>query len=183
MDVKIITPVRRERDLESKMLESLDKALSCNSISWQMCVGPNIANNRNQLIDTSREYNLFWDSDVWMEKPLDTIRALVDRGKSIVCAAYQMRKESKAQLWTAGINGKPYIGMSSTGIHKVSWVGAGFLLVKVSVFEKLQRPYFRHEIVGDEEVSDDIGFCRLAERAGLASWLDCDNSVNHNIGG
>ena len=61
-------------------------------------------------------------------------------------------------------------------------IPTGCLLIRMSVFDKLPRPYFRFE--SNEESGDIIGedyiFCDRARAAGFRVW--CDPALSHEIG-
>lgn len=69
------------------------------------------------------------------------------------------------------------------GMRRISFCGAGFLMVRRDVFRKLRYPYFRHELIesGDaaEMTGEDVGFCLNARDAGIPIHCDFDRPVYH----
>ena len=131
--------------------------------------------------------HLFIDSDMVFNAK-DALK-LIDHDKDIISGAY--RRSDRTEYFNAGYFDKTLPGniekeltTDTKGLHKVDYVGAGFLLVKTSVFSKMEYPWFRHYIIskGDfqSEVSPDYGFCINAKKAGLDIWVDCDTVITHN---
>jgi hypothetical protein len=60
--------------------------------------------------------------------------------------------------------------------YKVAGLPCGFMLIKMSVFDKLEYPYFVSDFRREE--GEDIYFCRAARDAGFDIWLDVDLSRN-----
>jgi len=152
--------------------------------------------NRNSLINDLKsilvyqkpvegyDYFLMLDSDI--EFNLSNIEALINHNKDIVCSPYLMH--GREGIYDCGeflIQGsiKGRYNEDKKGLHVVDWIGAGFMLMKASVFEKMEYPWYRNILVrsGDnqEESSEDIGFCVNAERSNIDVWCDFDNPVGH----
>ena len=70
---------------------------------------------------------------------------------------------------------------SDTEPYIVKAVGGGFLLVKMKVFEKLDRPYFpmEQDEAGKRVVTEDFGFYEEARKKGFNVWVDPLIKVNH----
>ena len=159
------------------------RAVRETGLRYDTCAGPHIWRNRNRLISDIGwwSYYLFWDADVSVANPLEAIGRLILRQKPIIGAAYEMRRDDGLRSYCAAVDGKGHLSMASTGLHAVSWVGAGFLLVEGNVFTKIEKPWFRHEFVGDDQTPEDIGFCMNALRSGFRSYVDCDVVVQHHL--
>ena len=61
-------------------------------------------------------------------------------------------------------------------------IPTGCLLIRMSVFDALAKPYFRYVIdeVGGEIVGEDYVFCDRAREAGFRIW--CDAALSLEIG-
>jgi GT2 family glycosyltransferase len=72
---------------------------------------------------------------------------------------------------------------STNGLVEVDWVGLGFVLIKSSVFSKIEYPWFQSETVSvgefQDSTSEDVGFCRKVKKAGIKIMLDTNIKVNH----
>ncbi len=60
-------------------------------------------------------------------------------------------------------------------------VPTGCTLVKMSVFDKIEKPYFSFEYTkeGIMKMSQDIYFCKKVNKAGLEVWCDPTLEVGH----
>ena len=118
--------------------------------SVSIMIGGYVARNRNELVKTAQEngntHLMFIDND--MVFPPNGILRLLDHDKDIVAGPYNAR----------GVTGKPSVSTVKIGddltshtemefnmgpkLFKCSGVGTGFMLIKTSVFDKLEKPYF-----------------------------------------
>jgi GT2 family glycosyltransferase len=140
--------------------------------------------NKIQKI-TDCESVIFVDADhSFNPKNIDR---LVASPYDIVGAAYWYRQGPTDCLVAGTMRDDGYLTtrLLSTvvGLHRVDWVGGGFVAVKSTVFERLEYPWFRRGVIdnGNEavELGEDIGFCLQAKRAGIQVWVDCDNVIGH----
>jgi hypothetical protein len=57
----------------------------------------------------------------------------------------------------------------------------GVMLIRMSVFDRLTKPYFRIPFVeGEDNYGEDLDFCNRAREAGFQVW--CDVSASNEIG-
>lgn len=123
------------------------------------------------------DYVLFLDSD--MQFPAIALRRLLAHGKEIVGGTYVQREPPHRLL------GKflPDTMLTSDRIHEVEALPAGCLLIKLSVFDGMAKPYFRtqaHEEQGADPAwfeGEDYYFCRVARERGHQIWLDVGLSM------
>lgn len=60
------------------------------------------------------------------------------------------------------------------------WVGAGFMLIDMKVFEKIEPPYFSwKEFPGKKNAGEDEYFCDKVRAAGMKVYVDTDCIVGH----
>lgn len=146
--------------------------------------GSLVAKNRDNAVLAAQGYKcewlLFLDSDLTF--PPDTLERLLAHGKDIVGATYARRTPPHSNL------AKPKDGMSATvnGLVEVDALPTGCLLIRMAVFERLRRPYFRcsaleeGETLGDVQgpatLGEDYNFCRAAKAAGFSVWMDTELS-------
>lgn len=118
------------------------------------------------------DYLLFLDSD--MTFPPNTLARLLAHGKDIVGALYTKR------LPPYEILGAPMPGATpdDAGLLQMQRIPTGCLLIAMSVFTKLERPYFHfginettHNLLGE-----DYAFCDDARTAGVPIWADMNLS-------
>ena len=60
-------------------------------------------------------------------------------------------------------------------LFKCHAIGTGCLLIKLSVFEKIERPWFFFE----ESCGEDIYFCEKAHKSGFDIWCDGMLEIKH----
>jgi len=64
----------------------------------------------------------------------------------------------------------------STGLEEVDACGLAVMLMRTDVVDLLEKPWFRHEWNGTEEVGHDAVFCRRLREAGQRIYIDHDLS-------
>lgn len=115
----------------------------------------------------------FIDSD--MQFPPDTLNKLLAHNKDIVTVEYNRR-----QLPPSPVT-QPLEEKSDTELYKARVIGAGCLLIKLSVFEKIEKPWFNfgRDKTGAIVIGEDTWFSNTARDAGIDSWIDPKIKVNH----
>lgn len=136
-----------------------------------------IANGRNSLVAQAQSVDathmLFLDSD--MVFPQDTIQRLLDHKKYIACATYAQRVPPFRVIGDTLDNKALSV---DTGLIEMSRVPTGCLMIHMSVFDKLKKPYFRggwDETLG-ETLSEDLEWCDRVRKSGFNIWCDVDLS-------
>lgn len=132
-----------------------------------------VAEARNMAVDRAREasaaYLLFLDSD--MIFPQTTLHRLLIHQKDVVGAIYTKRVAPYDLLGTVLPGTNP---PGPDGLVEMQRLPTGCLLIKMTVFETLKRPWFRFET--DEEtgciLGEDYAFCDMARAAGIGLWAD-----------
>jgi len=149
-----------------------------------LLVTDNIAQVRNDYITGDYDLYFFIDSDIIWE--FEDMLRLIDCNKSIIFGTYigHVNKE----VYQCGMYGetsgvyKMRFPIRTTGQKKVDWAGMGFACIEKKVFEKLEFPWFRHQMVkfgnGQREVGEDVGFCMLAAEH-YNIWVDFDIKLKH----
>jgi len=149
----------------------------------------NIINNKSSIVAIARnngvhmaqewgaEYMLFLDSDMVFNR--GTLLRLLAHKKDIVGATYTKRVPPFSILGGALAGGD----IDETGeLAEMSHMPTGCLLIRMAVFEKLSKPYFRFE--NDETTGaitgEDYVFCARARTAGFQVW--CDVVLSREIG-
>ena len=155
-------------------------------------IGGYVAVNRNALVkaaqDNGSTHLMFVDNDQTF-KP-SAMQRLLDHDKDIVCAPYNARPAPGQPLVSVvkmmDENGDlPMDGSHrdfelGAGLNKIGASGTGFMLIKMSVFDKLKRPYFvEWQDENDEHHTEDVDFCIKARKAGFDVWCDPTIPVGH----
>lgn len=142
---------------------------------------------RNTLVEQAQklgvDYLFFLDSDMVFHPW--TLRQLIERDVDIVGGTYVKRRPPNTLLGHA-LDGRlleEAISGTQVGGEKLYEAGAipgGCMLIKMSVFEQLKKPYFQtpaHETDGQVWIEgEDIFFCRVVREAGLKIWIDWPTS-------
>jgi hypothetical protein len=126
-----------------------------------------------EAIEKKSTHIFFIDSD--MEFPPNTLKRLLAHDKDIITVEYNRRKlppESVTQ---------PLEEKSETELYKARVIGAGCLLIKTSVFEKVAKPWFNfgRNSVGEVVIGEDTWFANSARDAGFDVWIDPQLKVGH----
>ena len=149
---------------------------------------------RNRLVSafmlSDCTHMLCVDSDLgW---PAEAIRKMLEKDEEFVAGAYPARNGGGEYCFIPTLTEENKLIISEKGLIQTEYLPAGFLLIKRSVFEKMQlhfpQLYFtpRHEsapeqtgyMFFDTEVwqsqawGEDYVFCRRAREAGITIWTD-----------
>ena len=154
-------------------------------------VGNHVSFNRNDCVDVARRNNseriLFIDSD--MIFPPSGVVRLYDHDKDIVGANYNMRgnptigNPGDCTVKMADAKGNMLAGPASmlpNQLFKAHALGTGFMMIKMSVFDKFPRPYFylKDNGTGDPH-TEDIQFCMDAHNYGFDTWVSPTIQLGH----
>nr|WP_198983057.1 glycosyltransferase [Herbaspirillum sp. ASV7] len=147
--------------------------------------GSMIANNRNRLVEEARalgvDYMFFLDSDIVVHPY--TLRRLLDLDKDIVGGTY-VQRDVPHRLLGKSVSGvmldEAMQGMAvdQSEAMEVGALPGGCLLIKMSVFDDLQQPYFQTPTHAAEDgrhawiEGEDYFFCRTAREAGHQVFVD-----------
>src|SRR5512146_3211807 len=105
-------------------------------------LGIYIAALRQQAVTLARQagasHLLFIDAD--MRFPEDTLDRLIAHDKDVVCAKYVQR--TFPDWWVARTGGASISSVGRSGLESVDSVGCGVMLIRLSPFDYLPRPWF-----------------------------------------
>jgi hypothetical protein len=151
-------------------------------MSVQIGRGSSICQNRNTLVHVARKENadfiLFIDNDMsfpWFAA--DRMAHIADeRGIDVLGCNYLFK--SPPHNWMA----IPRKGCEAlAAIDEVERLPTGMMLIRMSVFDQLEQPYFNYDAYTNEEglnnvSSEDYYFCDRAREKGIKIWIDTDLS-------
>lgn len=160
-------------------LYNLADVLSGHEIKHKLFLSPGtlIANQRHELVLAAKEWAathvLFIDSDIEFN-PKHVIN-LIQFDEEIVGAAYSKRVEPiittawhKIDDWNSSVKVE-----DQTDSHiKVAAMALGFCLIKTTVFDKLELPWFQLGFHHNQYTGEDIEFFRKCGAADIDIWLD-----------
>lgn len=134
--------------------------------------------SRSMLVERAQEnksdYILFLDSD--MVFPPDTLKRLLAHDKDIICATYCRREGTTEPMGCDAL--WQQIPADAIGVGEAGRVPMGVMLIKMSVFDKMTKPYFRWGINEGRSdiVGEDAEFCDRARNMGYKVWVDMELS-------
>lgn len=142
--------------------------------------GSRICVNRNALVEMAKKSDsthiLFIDADMVFEP--DVVAKLLDHDKDFVCATACKRDGSGKAIGSFMIGGpdKPTEYVKG-GLIEAKIIGLPLALIKMSVFDKLKKPYFAEPPLDNGDAQgEDIYFCSNVIASGLKIWCDVDIS-------
>lgn len=152
---------------------------------------------RNILVDIAIKNNIdyiFWiDSDIIL--PTDILKGLLEDNQDIICGYYIKKIEGKriCELFGANPNDPesevtPNILEEdlpkTNGIYNIKACGFGCTLIKTEVFKKMletnpEELCFDYIWKKDKMCSEDILFCKKAEKIGFKTFVDTKYRCGH----
>lgn len=145
---------------------------------------------------------LFIDADI--DWPEGAIVRLLERDRDIVAATYPMKVEPSQWTFAPLLPSIEELEVDEAGLVEIAACGAGFLLIKRSVFERMMaaHPELRYEgsgsstpgaepylhdffsvrIVDGTLLGEDFSFCRRWRDLGGQIWLDPTIILGHHGG-
>jgi len=130
---------------------------------------------RNQIVEAARlakaTHLLFLDSDLTF--PPDTLARLLAHGKDIVGGLYTQRVPPHHPLGMT-LEGE-HVAVTN-GLRPMKSMPTGCLLIRLSIFDQLPKPWFNTGTDGDKILGEDFMFCERARQAGFEIWCDGDLS-------
>lgn len=142
-----------------------------------------VHNYREQLVEralaSGATHLMFIDSDMTFLP--DAVPTLLSRHQDIVGAPYVWKTpphENIVKLIRGGelVSAGYDVGRQPFPCYSV---GTGFMLVKMTVFSKVDPPWFRIEQEGQKMIGEDVSFCRRAAEAGCSVWCDPTIPIGH----
>jgi len=186
-------PIKTQKTIDA--LKTYDKSkidFQIFIISGTHCVrGRNIASQaepRNSIapLKQTLPYDYFLSMDDDNSFSPELVERLIEADKDIIGGAYPTR-ESDNYIVGAPVGARycreDWFTVSDKGLKEALWVGAGCLLIKKKVFETMEYPWWRNNIlrVGDQAdvCTEDVSFCQDAVKAGFKVFIDLCNRAEH----
>ncbi len=162
-------------------------------------IGCDLIGSRTRLVKQAiamrGTHMLFIDHDMYFPPPLNPVTGkkenpiarLLSHNKDVVGVAYNFRslplRSTAIPLEAKPIDGKFEITPESLpkSLFKAQGLGTGFLLIKLSVFDKIEKPWFQFGRDSEAELvwGEDTWFCRQCTKAGIDVWCDPITRVLH----
>lgn len=151
-----------------------------------LCHDRSPAHGRNLIIQTALDNDcthvLMVDDD--QSYPSDALMRLLAHDVDIVSGLYLSRAYPHIPMVFDVANEEGacfpiYLMDGMKGLVPIVASGLGFLLMKTSIFAKLEKPYVRLGELNSEEWCDDMGFFKRVREAGIQSYCDLDCYIGH----
>lgn len=143
--------------------------------------GSNWIENRENLVARALaegfSHICFIDDDMVFAP--DVLARLIRHGKDIVVTNYVVKEWPPTTFTARGLDGERVrTSEASTGLQEVIGSGFGFSLIDLTVFRRLEQPWFlpRWNAETKEFSTEDFPFFARARGAGFRVWLDHDAS-------
>ena len=141
-----------------------------------------------QAMKNKSDWILYCDDDMILEK--DTLDRLLAHGKEIVGVnSYSRTLPLSTTLMMTNDKGEYKDPSKHTEwemrvpeeLFEVLAIGTGVALIKMEVFEKLKKPWFKFEMHPDGwmKQGEDAWFCSQARKAGYKIWADGSLKIGH----
>lgn len=183
-------------------------------IGFRAAKGFDISSNRNWCVNRGLSYfvkqteSFIFDFDVLffidadIEYEYNDISRILQRHSehpdAVIGGSYQGRKSDgyTAGMFSSEQPGAISLPLDSKGLHKVDYTGAGFCLIPVSVFTKIQYPFFwtyyedykiadpfhdNEERLARFPISEDCYFCKQCKWEDIEVFTDTDVVLKHHL--
>ena len=183
---KITIGIPTNRGVKAMTVLSLLKMVEENkSFNFHFIVeteGISIEDNRNAIVEQAlkekSDYLLFVDDDMIFEPNLLT--NLLNKNKKIIGVnSYSRHEEGFSTVRLEGTQRQ--VRLFPTTLFSCLVVGTGLMLIDMTIFSLLSKPYFKIERYGDGKVKlgEDVYFCQKAKGEGIEIWCDPTIKVGH----
>jgi hypothetical protein len=183
-------------------------------ISFRAARGFDISSNRNWCVNRGLSYFVkqteeyiydfdllfFIDADIEFEYShvAKILRDHTIYPDAVIGGCYQGRKSDgyTAGMFSSENPGSISLPLETTGIQKVDYTGAGFCAIPVSVFKKIQYPFYwtfyedfkipdpfhnNEERSARFPISEDCYFCKQCKWEQIPVYADADVVLNHHL--
>lgn len=180
--------------IKSKTAFSLIETVRVNkSLEFEpiFCYGGYIAENKAKIVRIAQmklcSHIFFVDHD--MKFGPEVLPKLLSYDKEIIGAMYYYRYLPLTPMlkyfkengeWTHQLE-KSAIKKIPDKLFEVAAVAGGMMLIKMSVFDKIKRPYFQMEQdeEGQRAITEDYGFFLKAQKVGCKVWCEPNLDIKH----
>lgn len=140
------------------------------------CLPQSRHNLVKEALKLGSSHVMFVDAD--MKFPSDTFIRLLLRDKDVIGVNCTNRTWPVETIACDLKNGRRIDSRKKFGVQKVQHIGTGLMMVKTSVFRKMQPPLFMFEWIPQENkyCGEDVYFCAKCHDVGVDVWVDHDLS-------
>ena len=141
---------------------------------------------RNDLVRLAQlhECTHIWMADTDQIYPQDVLMRMLEHERDIIAAKVHRRKPPYDPILYRGtlddFTDVPVEEWKDGGLIEVDATGFGSVLIKMNVFDAIEKPWFVFDLYNYEKpVGEDIGFYVKAKAAGFKVWVDCSIKIGH----
>jgi len=143
----------------------------------------------NFAVENNFDYIFMVDTD--MQYPMDSIVRLIKHDKDFIVGSATERhppfyptqyKKLNVKNFKAKSN-RVFISNKDKDIIKIGFTGVVGALIKVDIFKKLNKPYFKVEYKKNNEdvIGSDIYFCNQLNKKRIKLYLDPQVKYKHEV--
>lgn len=177
LDIKVPTAMWLVTLMNMKANDEIDFEFNVSVVpSHSPAIGRNVAISKN--LDKDYTHFFFLDSDVYPHSP-NVIEKMIKEDKEVISGMYPLYMKNSQKLWSVQFDtpcGPDWVQLSKipTEPFKSVGFGAGFMLIKKSIFEEMPSPWFEFKLKDDGMVQtgEDIAFCRALLDMGKELWIE-----------
>lgn len=189
--MSILACVPTYESITTECYKALWELESPEPLMFDTVKGYDCALARIKACELAREYGaerlLMVDSDTVL--PPDALANMMEHGADVVLGYYQWKRRKKGHTclakhggWGEWYEAKELRALARNGktAVRVQGGGLGCCLLRVSVLDRLPRPWFRWVVRPDgTETGEDIYFCEACKKAGVTILADTRVACGH----
>lgn len=144
--------------------------------------GGYIHENRQKIAEEAKRQGsshlVFIDTDMWF--PGTAIKQLIDHDKDIIGVNYFQREfPLVTTVKFADSNGDLIPGTVESKLFRCFSIGTGLAVIKMTVFDRIDQPWFETSTYRGQILGEDVWLCRQAWKKGIEVWCDPNIEVKH----
>ncbi len=184
MSIVIGVPVTPDHQADVRTISIVEAWTRDNGIVSAYVASPSPEEGRDKIVSVVNymkpkpTHILFLDSDV-LPRP-KTLKVMLETDKDIVSGVVPICQQGQLK-WNVSKDKSPMeIDELPNNPFKIKWCGFGCVLIKTSVLDKMDWPYWRSEYKqGLRTLGEDIYFCRKAQESGFDIWCNPKVKCDH----
>lgn len=144
----------------------------------------NLAVGQLKKTDPPAEFLLFLDDDMLLPHDVvDRLVSVAEHFRADIVGVLCTMRGYPATVIGLGLDGKKFTARQALDYHRdkmvveSSMVGGGVMLIRASIFDKLEAPYFSFE----KGLGEDFGFCKSVRAVG--GKIVCDFALESQLNG
>jgi len=130
-------------------------------------------------LKTDYTHVLFLDDDMQFDG--DLFAKLHASNVDVVAANYTNKNPLSTTPQTHGLNGELVSSVGKEGLEEVGWIGFGAVLINLSIFKDIPKPWFEMKWLEDRQsfIGEDYFFCAQVREHGVKIFINHDVKCGH----